>query len=162
MVSTSSKQLDLRFEIVKIKIADLVPHEGILQWHLDELLSEIERDGFQLRPIAISRLDALGEKWKGRFLIHDGHHRTAVLTHLKCTHIMGSIFDFNNPAIKVFDYNDTTIPISKEEVVRRATSGMKVTPRFDKHFIDVDGKLEPFHDNDRLEPKNPTPLSELQ
>lgn len=160
--STSSKQLDLKFEIKKIKIADLVPHEGILEWHLEELLSEIKRDGLQLRPIAISRLDSLGEKWNGRFLIHDGHHRTAALKHLNCTHIMGSIFDFSSPLIKVFDYNDTSIPVSKEEVVRRATSGLKVTPRYDKHFIDVYGELEPFHDNDRLEPKTPTLLQNLR
>ncbi len=162
MTAASSKELDLKFEIVKIKIADLVPHEGILQWHLEELMSEIRRDDFQLRPIAISRLDSLGEEWKGKFLIHDGHHRTATLTRLNCTHIMGSIFDFNNPAIKVFDYNDTSIPVSKDEVIRRATSGMKVTPRFDKHFIQVDKVLEPFHDNDRLEPRTPTPLSNLR
>ncbi len=75
---------------------------------------------------------------------------------------MISVFDYNNPRIKVFDYNDVTIPVPKEEVIRRATSGIEVTPRYDKHFIDVDGKLEPFHDNDLLEPKKPTSLSQLK
>ena len=158
----SSKQSDLKFEIMKIRMTDLVPHEGILDWHLKEIFEWMERDGFQLRPIAVSRLDSLGGKWKGKYLIHDGHHRTAALKKLGCTRIMISVFDYNDPRIKVFDYNDVTIPVPKEEVIRRATSGIEVTPRYDKHFIDVDGNLEPFHDNDLLEPKKPTPLSQLK
>ena len=158
----SSKQSDLKFEIMKIRMTDLVPHEGILDWHLKEIFEWMERDGFQLRPIAVSRLDSLGGKWKGKYLIHDGHHRTAALKKLGCTQIMISVFDYNDPRIKVFDYNDVTIPVPKEEVIRRATSGIEVTPRYDKHFIDVDGNLEPFHDNDLLEPKKPTPLSQLK
>jgi hypothetical protein len=158
----SGKQLDLKFEILKVKMADLVPHEGILDWHLKEIYEWMERDGFQLRPIAVSRLDSLGGKWKGKYLIHDGHHRTAAMKKLGCTQIMVSVFDYQNPRIKVFDYNDVSVAVPKEEVIRRATSGMKVTPRYDKHFIEVDGKLEPFHDNDLLEPKRPTPFSQLK
>ena len=160
--SSTSKQLDLKFEIRKIKMTDLVPHEGVIEEHIKEIRDWIEKDGFQIRPIAISKLDSLGEKWKGRFLIHDGHHRTAALKRLGCSYIMGSIFDFNSPRIKVYGYYDTSVPVPKEEVIRRATSGMEVTPRYDKHFIDVDGKLEPFHDNDLLEPQMPTVLSQLK
>jgi hypothetical protein len=75
---------------------------------------------------------------------------------------MGSIFDYSDPRIKVFGYYDTSIKVSKEEVIRRATSGMEVTPRYDKHFIDVNGELQPFHNNDLLEPKIPTPFAELK
>ncbi len=142
-------------------MANLVPHEGVIEEHILEIKFEMERDGFQLRPIAVSRLDHLGGKWRAKFMIHDGHHRTAALKRLECTAIMVSIFDYSDPRIKVFDYYDTSIPVSKEEVIRRATSGMEVTPRYDKHFIDVNGKLEPFHDNDLLEPRLRTPLSEL-
>src|SRR6202035_5321852 len=159
--STSSGQLDLKFEIVKVDMRDLVPHEGVIEAHIQEVYNEMKRDGFQLRPIAISRLDSLGGKWKGKVLIHDGHHRTAALKRLNCTKIMGSIFDYSDPRIKVFGYYDTSIVVPKEEVIRRATSGMEVTPRYDKHFIDVNGELQPFHDNDLLEPKRPTDLSEL-
>ncbi len=158
--SSTAKQLD--FEIRKIKMTDLVSHEGVIEEHIKEIHDWIEKDGFQMRPVAISKLDSLGEKWKGRFLIHDGHHRTAALKRLGCSYIMGSIFDFTDPRIKVFGYYDTSVPVPKEEVIRRATSGMEVTPRYDKHFIDVDGKLEPFHDNDMLEPKKPTPLPQLK
>jgi hypothetical protein len=143
-------------------MTDLVPHEGTLEEHILEVKKEMERDGFQLRPIAVSRLDHLGGKWRGKYMIHDGHHRTAALKRLGCTSIMGSIFDYSDPRIKVFDYYETSIPVPKEEVVRRATSGMQVTPRYDKHFILVDGKLEPFHDNDILEPPLRTPLIELK
>ena len=159
---TSSRQLDLKFEIKKIDMTDLVPHEGVIEEHIQELKAEMERDGFQLRPIAISRLDSLGPKWKGKVMIHDGHHRTAVLKRLGCTRIMGSIFDYSDPRIKVFGYYDTSIRVPKEEVIRRATSGMEVTPRYDKHFIDVYGELQPFHNNDLLEPELPTPFSELR
>jgi len=143
-------------------MTDLVPHEGVIEEHILEIKSEMERDGFQLRPIAISRLDHLGGKWRGKYMIHDGHHRTAALKRLGYTSIMGSIFDYSDPRIKVFDYYETSISVPKEEVVRRATSGMKVTPRYDKHFIEVNGKLEPFHDNDILEPQLRTPLAQLR
>ncbi|HZW55961.1 MAG TPA: ParB N-terminal domain-containing protein [Nitrososphaerales archaeon] len=156
------KALDLRIEIKRVDIPDLVPHEGVIEEHIREITDWIRSDGFQLRPIAISRLDSLGPKWKGRLMIHDGHHRTAALKRLGCTKIMGSIFDFTDPRIKVFGYYDTSIAVSKEEVIRRATSGMEVTPRYDKHFIEVDGGLLPFHDNDILEPKTPTPLAKLK
>jgi len=152
----------IEFEIVKLDMSSLVPHEGVIEEHIREVTDEIRRDGFQLRPIAISRLDSVGPKWRNRFLIHDGHHRLAALKRLECTKIMGSIFDYYDSRIKVFRYYNTSEAVPKEEVIRRATSGMEVTPRYDKHFIDVGGKLEPFHDNDLLEPKMPTKLSELK
>jgi hypothetical protein len=153
---------EIKHEILKAKISDLVPHEGIFDWHLKEIKDWIERDGFLARPIAVSRLDNLGPKWKGKLIIHDGHHRTAALKALGCTQIMVSIFDFSDPRIKIFDYYNTSIPISKEKVIERGTSGVEVTPRFDKHFIEVDGVLNPFHDNDRIEPFVNVRLSELK
>jgi ParB-like nuclease domain len=152
----------LEFEIIRIDMANLVMHEGVIEEHIQEVTSEMKKDGFQLRPIAVSRLDSLGQSWKGKFLIHDGHHRTAALKRLDCVRIMGSVFDYMDPRIKVFDYYDTSILIPKDEVMRRATSGVEVTPRYDKHFIEVDGRLEPFHNNDLIEPKTPTPLAHLR
>jgi len=152
----------IKLEFIKLDMSTLVPHEGVIEEHIKEITDQMRADGFQLRPIAISRLDTLGPKWRNRFMIHDGHHRLAALKRLECTKIMGSVFDFYNPRVKVFRYYETSVPVPKEEVIRRATSGMEVTPRFDKHFIDVDGKLEPFHNNDQLEPKMPTLFSELK
>jgi len=156
------KSQPIKLEILKLDMSDLVLHEGVLEKHIKEVTDAMRADGYQLRPIAISRLDSLGPKWLNKFLIHDGHHRLAALKRLECTKIMGSVFDFSSPRIKVFRYYETSVPVSKEEVIRRATSGMEVTPRYDKHFIDVEGKLEPFHNNDLLEPKVPTKLSELE
>lgn len=153
---------EIKHEILKVKISDLVPHEGIFDWHIQEIRDWMEKDGFQSRPIAVSRLDSLGSKFKGKFLIHDGHHRTAALKALGCTRVMVSIFDFSDPRIKVSDYDDTSIPISKEIVIEQATSGVELTPRFDKHFIEADGKLYPFHDNSILEPEIRVSLSELK
>ena len=158
----TTEQNAIKFEIRKASMSELVPHEGVYEWHIKEIADWIGSDGYLARPIAVSKLDHLGPKWAGKLMIHDGHHRTAALKRLNCTKIMVSIFNYQDPRIKVFDYNDTSIPIPKEEVVRRATSGMEVTPRFDKHFIDVNGKLEPFHDNDVLEPVRKTPLAELR
>lgn len=158
---STNEKLGMKLEIIKVKMTDLVPHEGILDWHLKELADQMQKDGFQLRPIAVSRLDSLGSKWKGRYLIHDGHHRTAALKKLGRTKIMISIFDFQSPRIKVFDYNDATIVVPKEEVIRRATSGIEVTPRYDKHYIEINGKLESFHNNDTIESVTRTPFSEL-
>jgi len=160
--NNSAQQLPIKFEIVKLDMSALVPHEGVIEEHIREVYNQMKSDGFQLRPIAISSLDSVGPRWKGKYMIHDGHHRLAALKRLECTKIMVSIFDYHNPRIKVFRYYNTSEPVPKEEVVRRATSGVEVTPRYDKHFIDVDGKLEPFHDNDLLEPKMPTPFSELR
>ena len=151
-----------KHEFFKANISDLVPHEGILDWHLKEIKDWIEKDGFQLRPIAVSRLDHLGGKWKGRLLIHDGHHRTAALTALGCSKIMVGVFDYFDPRIKVFGYYDTSVVIPKEEVVQKAILGRDITPRYDKHFIDVNGELVQFHDNDEFEPQMPTKLSELK
>ena len=151
----------MKHSIEKIEISSLVPHEGILDWHLKEIRDWIGRDGFQLRPIAVSSLASQGMEWKGRFLIHDGHHRAASLKSLGCRFIMCSVFDFTDPRIKIFDYDSVSIPISKEEVIERALRG-KITPRYDKHFIEIDGgRLVPFHDNPVLEPEKKTSLREL-
>jgi hypothetical protein len=149
--------------ILKLRISDLFPHEGILEWHLAEVRDLIARDKCQARAIAVSSLEAVGPKWRGKFVIHDGHHRTAALKFLGCTSIMCSVFDYKDPSVKVFDYDTASIPISKEEVVARAVSGINITPRFDKHFIELEnGKLVPFSDNSMIEPEVNTSLSELR
>lgn len=153
----------LECEIMKVLISDLVPHEGILDWHLKEIRDWIERDGFQERPIAVSSLSGAGPVWRDKFMIHDGHHRTSALKSLGCSFVMCSVFDFNDPRIKVFDYDTESIPIPKETVIKRAISGADLSPRFDKHFFsDGRGKLVPFHDNPKIEPKSIVKLSELR
>ena len=159
---TESQPYEIEHEILKVSISDLVPHEGILDWHLKEIRDWMEKDGFQARPIAVSRLDGLGPKWKGKLLIHDGHHRTAALKALSCSKILVSVFNFSDPRIIVTDYNDLTIPVSKETVIEQATSGVKLTPRFDKHFILANDERHPFHDNPLIEPEIPVKLSELK
>jgi hypothetical protein len=145
----------------KMRISDLVPHEGILDWHLEELRSLIAKDGYQARAIAVSSLESVSVNWSGRFMIHDGHHRTEALKNLGCSSVMCCVFDYSDPRIKVFDYDTASIPISKETVIRRALSG-RFTPRFDKHFIELNGKLLAFHDNSIIEPEVHTSLSELR
>jgi hypothetical protein len=162
--SANSKEKErslFRSTILKLRIVDLVPHEEILDWHLKEIMDWIAKDGFQLRPIAVSSLSSVGPSWSGKFMIHDGHHRTTALKTLGSSSIMCSVFDFYDPSVKVFDYDTESIPISKEVVIARAVSGVNITPRFDKHFIELDGKLTAFHDNPVIEPEVYTSLSEL-
>ena len=157
------KDQAIEYRIAKIRISNLVPHEGILDWHLKEIKDWIEKDGFQERPIAVSSLRSVGTEWAERFMIHDGHHRTRALKDLGCSFIMCSVFDYSNPKIKVLDYDTASKPISKEVVIRKAVSGKDIVPRYDKHFIELaDGKLVPFHDNSIIEPKLPTLLDELE
>lgn len=152
----------LKCEIAKVGISNLVPHEGILDWHLKEIKDWIGRDGFQERPIAVSSLLGVGPLWSDKFMIHDGHHRTAALKDLGCSYVMCSVFDFKDPRILVFDYDTESIPIPKEAVIGRAISGVNLSPRFDKHFFsDRRGKLVPFHNNPAIEPKIMVKLSEL-
>ena len=148
--------------ILKLRISDLVPHEGILDSHLREITDWIARDGSQARAIAVSSLEVVGPNWHGKFMIHDGHHRTRALRVLGCSFIMCSVFNYEDPSIKVFDYDTCSIPISKEEVIARAVSQANITPRFDKHFIELNGRLVPFHDNSIIEPLVNTSLSELR
>jgi hypothetical protein len=160
-LNQAEKEKYFRPVIAKLRIAELVPHEGILDWHLAEIREWIAKDGFQKRPIAVSSLEFVGPNWRGKFMIHDGHHRTAALNSLGCSSILCSIFEYQNPSIKVFDYDTETIVIPKDVVIARAVSG-NITPRYDKHFIEIDGKLFPFHDNPVVEPEENTPLSELK
>jgi ParB-like chromosome segregation protein Spo0J len=153
----------IRYTILKLRISDVVPHEGILDWHLKEIRDWIASDGFQARPLAVSSLESVGPKWRDKFMIHDGHHRVAALESLECSLVMCSAFEYRDPKIKVFDYDTASIPISKEVVIKRAVSGVNITPRFDKHFIQLkDGRLVPFHNNSMIEPQVNTPLSELR
>ncbi|MDH2901728.1 MAG: hypothetical protein PXY39_12235 [archaeon] len=161
--SNAIEDSSLSHRILKIRISDLVPHEGILDWHLKEITDWIAREGSQARAIAVSSLESVGPSWRGKFMIHDGHHRTGALKVLGCSFIMCSVFNFEDPSIKVFDYDTASIPISKEEVIARAVSQANITPRFDKHFIELkDGRLVPFHDNSIIEPLVNTSLSELR
>jgi hypothetical protein len=153
----------IKYEIRKVHMSDLVPHEGTLDWHLKEIRDWIEKDGYQARPIAVSSLDSVGPDWQGKFMIHDGHHRTYALKSLGCLYVMCSVFDYADPRIKVFDYDTASIPVSKQIVVQKAVSGKDITPRFDKHFIELeDGKLAPFNNNPIIEPELFTSLSELR
>ncbi len=162
-VPSSTAARRIKFQIKKVSISDLVPHEGTIEQHIKRITKWMKKDGYQLRPIAISKLDSLGSKWKGKYLIHDGHHRTAAMKRLGRSHIIGSVFDYSNPKIKVFRYYRTNVPVPKQVVLERATSGKEVTPRFDKHFIiGRNGELLPFHDNPMLEPKIRVKLSELR
>ena len=78
----SSAQIDIKFEIVKIDMNDLVPHEGVIEEHIQEVYNEMKRDDFQLRPIAISQTGFSGRQVEREVLDSrrppsDGRSKTA-------------------------------------------------------------------------------------
>jgi len=146
--------------ITKIPLNKLLPHEETLEEHFRELLVEIKSDGFLLRPIAVSRLDDFGKK--GYFLIHDGHHRIRCLKALGCKYTMANVVDFWSDKIKVFHYYDLKKEFPKEKILDLALKGKDLKPRTTKHFIRLSKKSVPFHNNDIVEPKIYTLLSELK
>jgi len=146
--------------IIKIPLNKLLPHEETLEEHFQELLREIKRDGFLLRPIAVSRLDNVGKR--GYFLIHDGHHRTRCLKTLGCKYIMANVIDFWSDKIKVFAYHKPNKEFPKEKVIQLALEQKGLKPRTTRHFILSSQKFLPFHDNEIVEPKIYKSLRELK
>jgi len=151
------------YEIVKIPIESLVPHEGLIERHVQKIFNEIKNDGFLKRPLAVSRLDKFGHR--GKFLIHDGHHRTESLKRLGCKSVKATVIDFFDEKIKVRKYYNWEVDFPKEKVIElalNALNGGKLLPRRDRTFIEADGKLLKLQNNEMVEPARPTPLKELK
>lgn len=151
------------YEIIKIPIESLVPHEGLIERHVKKLLNEIKNDDFLKRPLAVSKLDKFG--YKGKFLIHDGHHRTESLKRLGCKYVKATVIDFSDKNIIVRKYYNWDVDFPKEKVIElalNALKGGKLLPRRDRTFIKAGGKLLKLQNNEMVEPARPTPLKELK
>ena len=136
----------------KIEIGKLVPHEQFREDHALEVLNWFERDGFQLRPIAVHRLKNENANHEERFLILDGHHRTEAARRLGLKCIMTNVVDYLDPRIVVESWGDGP-RISKESIIQTALNGEKVAPKSTKHIIKTGEEEAPFQDNDFVEPK---------
>ena len=147
-------------KIIKILIEKLIPHESILEERFKELLDEIKKDGFLLRPIVVSKLNNFGRP--GFYLIHNGHHRARSLKALGCKYIIANVLDFWSDEIKVFHYYEPEKEFPKEKVIEIALNKKDLKPRQTKHFILIGGQLLPFHNNDVIEPKIYFPLEKLK
>jgi len=136
-------------DIRKIPLELLVPHEEYREERVLELLEEIRRDGYLMRPIAVSSLQRFG---LNMYLIHDGHHRTECMRRLGLKYVTANVIDFGDETIQVRSWADgSTFP--KEKVLELALSGRKVPPKVTKHVIVEDGRDVPFADNDLVEPR---------
>jgi len=71
------------------RISELKEHEQIDPFHLEELKSELVRDGYQRDPITV---DA---NYK---VILDGHHRVKILRTLGCSRVAAHYVDYLNDA----------------------------------------------------------------
>lgn len=141
--------------IKKIEINKLIPHEDFREDHAVEVLGWFERDGFQLRPIAVHKLS------EGSFLILDGHHRTEAARRLNLKFVMASVLDYFDHMIVVESWDNGRV-FSKEEIIQLATDGKKVPPKSTKHIIKINGQNMVFQDNDFVEPKIYTNLEALK
>jgi len=78
-------QTDARPPLALTKISELKEHEQIDPFHLEELKSELVRDGYQRDPITV---DA---NYK---VILDGHHRVKILKTLGCSRVAAHYVDY--------------------------------------------------------------------
>jgi len=146
--------------ITKIEIDKLLPHEQTREDHIQELLDQITKDGFLMRPIAVFKTNIPGHS--EHFIILDGHHRTGCLKRLGCKHIMANVVDIWDPAIKVGCWADLNKELPKEKIIELALSGKDLKPKTTKFIFCSGGQNAPFQDNDLVEPKIFTPLEELK
>lgn len=146
-------------ELKRSSIDRLVPHEQYREDHALEVMEWFKRDGFQLRPIAIYKLDEHG--YPNYALILDGHHRTEAARRLGLRYMMANEVNYFDKRIRVESWNDGS-EVSKEEIIRLALNKVKLRPKTTKHVFLVNGISLPFQDNDHIEPKIYTDLETLK
>ncbi|MFA6376856.1 MAG: ParB N-terminal domain-containing protein [Candidatus Paceibacterota bacterium] len=128
------------YEIKKIEIDSLKPHEKFSLEHFEELRMEIKKDGVLKDPIIVD---------KDNLVILDGHHRYNALLSLGAKFCPVCLVDYQDEAIGVACWRENE-KITKKEVVAAGVSGKLLPVKTSRHHI----------------PDRPTglnvPLSELQ
>ncbi len=106
-----------------VNVTGLVPHEQIIEDHLQELLETIWRDGVLRQPVIVDRAS---------MVILDGHHRVSVMRRLSCPLIPAYLVDYSDPSI-VVHARRADIPVDKESVVRTGLGGIPYPPLTSRH-----------------------------
>lgn len=106
-----------------ITLQELRPHEQVIDDHLLELTSQISMSR-KIVPILV-------DKRTGTIL--DGHHRTQALRLLGYSKVPAIVVDYKDADIKVRSWK-RDVPVSKDEVVKRAMSRRLFPPKTSKHL----------------------------
>jgi L-serine kinase (ADP) len=119
------------FELVPL--ASLRPHERVTPSKVRALVQEIRSSGVFEDPIWVAR---------GSGVILNGHHRAAALRRLGAERIPAWVFDYDREAIRLDRWTPGP-PISKAEVLRRASEGALFRPRTTRHRVSVELPARP-------------------
>jgi L-serine kinase (ADP) len=126
-------------EFVLIPLADLRPHEAVVEHKVRRLAIELRRTGVFVEPVWVAQ---------GSNVILNGHHRVAALRRLGGDRVPALRIDYASDIVRLDRWRPGP-PITKDEVIRRAEEGRLFPPRTTRHIW-------------RLEPgERPVPLVEL-
>jgi L-serine kinase (ADP) len=126
-------------EFALLPIGKLKAHEKVDPAKVHLLAVELTRQGVFVEPVIVAR---------GDHVILNGHHRVAALLELGAARVPVWLVDYTSDAIALDRWTPGP-PISKEDVVRRASEGRLFPVRTTRHRW----KIDPG--------RHPTPLSEL-
>jgi L-serine kinase (ADP) len=127
-------------EFALVPISKLHAHEEIEEENVADLVAEIEHTGVFADPIWVAR-----ESW----VILNGHHRVEALRRLGVAKVPAWLLDYHTDLVSLEPWHPG-LPITKSEVVRRATHGELFPPKTTRHRV-------------RAElPPHPVPLIELR
>jgi len=114
-----------KYQIKKIDIEKLRPHEEICEIHLNDLLADIKKDGFLADPIIAD---------KDTLVILDGHHRYNTLKRLGARFCPVCLVDYKDGAIAVGCWREGET-ITKDRVIEAGITGKLLRPQTSRHTI---------------------------
>jgi L-serine kinase (ADP) len=122
-----------------VPLRELHAHEQIVESEARKLTDRIRDRGIVDDPIWVAR---------GSLVILNGHHRVTALRALGAERAPAWVVVYDSDEIELARWSPGP-PLSKAEVVRRATSGELFPPKTTRHVFTLEL------------PRHPTPLSEL-
>ncbi len=127
------------FELVPLE--RLRPHEEIVPSVLDEVLSDLKREGGLREPILVAR--------EG-YVVLNGHHRLAALSRMGARRIPAWVIDYLSDAVDLERWPDSPYPgkVTKEEVLAHARASKLLPPKTTRHTLRLalPAKMTPIGD----------------
>ena len=100
-----------------VEIAELKPHEEVIEALVAKLAEEMRRDGIVRDPLIVDQLD---------YVILDGMHRFSSLKRLKCRFAPCCLLDYMSPQIKVGSWFRVFTVEDANSVAQEVLSSMKL------------------------------------
>ncbi len=116
---------DHSIEIREVALGLLREHEQVESERLHQIIEEIRRAGRLRHPILVD---------KRSWVILDGHHRFRAYKELGFETIPCVLVDYQSDIVSV-RARRPDIPVSKDEVIRRALSGRLFPPKTTQHIV---------------------------